>query len=108
MARRSWPRTVAAYVAAFVLQVLGSAIGVAGLFLVAVGTGLLEPGDPGAGTVALGVVLVAVGAAVAWRLSTLVTRALVGKDITYGPAGVVVGEPRARRGRPWRRPRLRR
>jgi hypothetical protein len=109
VARRNLLRTVTAYAAAFVLQMLGTGILVTGLFVVAIGAGWLESDDPGVGTVVLGLFLVVLGATVAWRLSTLVTRALVGKDITYGQLGVVVGDPPARRGRRRvRPPRLRR
>jgi hypothetical protein len=91
-----------AYLAAFVLQLLGTGIAVAGLFTLGVGTGLLAD-EPGAGAVVGGLLLVVVGLLVAWRLSPLATRALVGRDITYGQTGVVVTAPPARTRRRRRR-----
>ena len=100
MARRGLPRTITAYLAAFVLQLLGTGIAVGGLFALLVGVGVLDD-EPGAGWVVTGLVLLVGGLAIAWKLSPLVTRALVGED-TYGRTGVIVTAPPV-----WRRRRRR-
>ena len=99
--RVSRTRVVAAYLSAFVLQILGSAILVAGLFAFLVGIGVLDFAA-GVEPVVGGVLLMAVGALIGFSLARRASRALAGKDIVYGQTGVFVDGVR------WQRQRRRR